>query len=301
MSMVNGPYFGRVVTAMITPFDEKLRVDEDEAAALASYLASNGSDGLVICGTTGESATLTVDERLRLCRIVKDAVGDKACVIANTGTNNTQESINLTRAVEEIGVDGVLTVAPYYNKPTQEGLYQHFKAIACSTNLPVMLYNVPGRTSSNILPQTVKRLATDLPNVVAIKEASGDLVQVGTVALGAGPGFEIYSGEDAVTLPILSLGGVGVISVISHVAGRDLGRMHDMYFGGDLQGARGIHLRTLPLTRALFSTTSPSPVKYALEYLGVIKSGRVRLPLVELTPDEKRVVESALMAYNDAR
>jgi len=299
--MSNAPYFGRVVTAMVTPFDEKLRVDEDRAGLLATYLTQNGSDGIVVCGTTGESATLSVQEKLRLYRIVKDAVGHNTCVIANTGSNSTADSIELTRAAQEIGVDGVLTVAPYYNKPTQEGLYQHFKAIAASTTLPVMLYNVPGRTVTNILPGTVKRLATDVPNILAIKEASSDLQQVGTIAANAGRGFEVYSGEDAVTLPILAIGGVGVVSVISHVVGNDLFKMHELFFRGDLEGARAIHFKTLPITRALFSTTSPSPVKYALEYLGIIDSGRVRLPLVELTADERQTVESALAAYGIAK
>ncbi|MDR3707229.1 MAG: 4-hydroxy-tetrahydrodipicolinate synthase [Capsulimonadaceae bacterium] len=299
--MSNGPYFGRVVTAMATPFDENRRVDEPQAAALARWLVENGSDGLVIAGTTGESATLSHDEKVSLFTLVKNAVGDGACLIANTGTNDTRESIDLTRAAEDTGVDGILLVAPYYNKPTQEGLYQHFKAIASSTKLPVLLYNVPGRTITNILPATVKRLACDVPNILGIKEASSDLAQISQIARDAGRGFEVYSGEDGVTLPILSIGGVGVISVTSHVIGNDIRAMHDAFFAGDMDTARELHLKALPLTKALFSTTSPSPVKYALERMGVIKSGRVRLPLVELNADERRVVDAALAEYGVAR
>ena len=295
--MPNEPSFGRVITAMVTPFDDELRVDLDQVASLARYLVSHGSDGLVAAGTTGESATLSASEKRSVYRAVKDAVGDRACVIANTGTYDTRESIELTHAAEEIGVDAILAVAPYYNRPTQEGLYRHFKAIAAETRLPVMLYNVPGRTSSNILPATVKRLADEIPNIAAIKEASSDLTQVGLIAADARAGFEVYSGEDGVTLPILSIGGVGVVSVTSHVIGPDLGRMHDLFFAGDIAGARELHYKMLPIARALFCTTSPSPVKYAMARCGVIESARTRLPLVELTGDERHIVECALARY----
>jgi 4-hydroxy-tetrahydrodipicolinate synthase len=295
--MTNGPYFGHVVTAMVTIFDEHQRVDEAQTAAVARYLAANGSQGLVVCGTTGESATLSSEEKIRLYQLVKEAVDHDICVIAGTGSNNTAESVALTKAAAEIGVDGVLVVAPYYNKPSQEGMYQHFKAIAQASRLPVMLYNVPGRTSSNLLPPTVKRLANDLPNIVAIKEATGDLSQVAVVASEAGRGFEIYSGDDFTTLPILAVGGVGVVSVSSHVIGNDLLKMHELWVNGKFDEARAIHLKQMALSKALFCTSNPVPVKYALEYLGVIDKARYRLPLVEATAEEKKVVEDALTAY----
>jgi len=296
--MANGPYFGHVVTAMVTPFDEELRVDEHAAAKLCSYLLENGSDSLVVCGTTGESATLSHDEKLRMFRIAKK-VTEAGCgmVIAGTGSNNTSETIALTKAAEEVGVDAVLLVAPYYSKPSQEGMYQHFAAVATSTKLPVILYNVPGRTSSNILPATVQRLATDIPNIVAVKEASSDLLQVATIAAGCKRSFEIYSGDDNVNLPILSVGGVGAISVISHVAGNELRRMHEAFFCGEFETARNLHLATLPLTKALFCTSNPVPVKYAMESFGVIPSGRVRLPLVEANEAERKQIDDAIAAY----
>jgi len=295
--MANGPYFGRVVTAMVTPFNEDLQVDNEQVASLARYLTANGSDGVVVAGTTGESATLSCDEKVALFRVVREAVDDGSCVVANTGSYDTRESIELTRRAEEIGLDGIMLVVPYYNKPTQEGIYQHFKAIASATKLPVMLYNVPGRTVANILPETVKRLTHDVPNIVAIKDATSDLSQLGWMIREARPGFEVYSGEDGVTLPILSLGGVGVVSVSSHVIGNDLHQMHDLFFAGDIAGARALHLKSLPVTRALFSTSSPSPVKYALAHLGILKSARMRLPMVELSEPERRIVEDALVAY----
>lgn len=282
---------------MVTPFNEDLQVDNEQVASLARYLTANGSDGVVVAGTTGESATLSCDEKVALFRVVREAVDDGSCVVANTGSYDTRESIELTRRAEEIGLDGIMLVVPYYNKPTQEGIYQHFKAIASATKLPVMLYNVPGRTVANILPETVKRLTHDVPNIVAIKDATSDLSQLGWMIREARPGFEVYSGEDGVTLPILSLGGVGVVSVSSHVIGNDLHQMHDLFFAGDIAGARALHLKSLPVTRALFSTSSPSPVKYALAHLGILKSARMRLPMVELSEPERRIVEDALVAY----
>lgn len=291
------PYFGHVVTAMVTPFDAQMRVDEDAAVRLATHLLGNGSDSLVVCGTTGESATLTHDEKVCMFRAVKSAVGSRGMVIAGTGSYNTAETIEMTSAAEEVGVDGVLLVTPYYNKPSQEGLFQHFTTVAGSTGLPVMLYNVPGRTSINLLPHTVARIAEAAKNVVAVKEASKDLEQVATIAECCAPTLEIYSGDDGVTLPILSVGGVGVVSVTSHVAGKALARMHEAFFAGDLESARRIHLSTLALTRALFCTSNPVPVKYAMEYLGVIPSGAVRLPLVPANEIERKTIERAIEAF----
>jgi 4-hydroxy-tetrahydrodipicolinate synthase len=282
---------------MVTPFDDQLRVDEEQVVALAKHLVANGSDGLVVCGTTGESATLTAAEKVRLYSLVQEAVGGDACVIAGTGSNNTAESISLTQAAEQAGVAGVLVVGPYYNKPSQEGMYQHFKAIGESTKLPVMLYNVPGRTISNIAPATVKRLADDVPNILSVKEASSDLAQIATIASQAGRGFEIYSGDDFTTLPILAVGGVGVVSVVSHIIGKDLLRMHELFFEGDLEGARAIHLKQMALSKAIFCATNPVPVKYAMEYLGIIKKANYRLPMIEATAEEKHIVVDALEAY----
>lgn len=295
--MTMAPYFGHVVTAMVTPFDGNLRIDEDAVAKLANYLLENGSDSLVVCGTTGESATLSHDEKLTMFRLVKRAVGNRGMVIAGTGSYNTAETIELTKAAEEIGVDGALLVTPYYNKPSQEGLFQHFRAVASATGLPVMLYNVPGRTAINILPRTIARLAEAAKNVVAVKEASKDIEQVATISECCSPSLEIYSGDDGVTLPVLSVGGVGVVSVTSHVAGKDLRRMHEAFFCCKLDVARKLHLATLPLTRALFCTSNPVPVKYAMQFLGVIPSGRVRLPLVEANETERKTVENAIEEY----
>jgi 4-hydroxy-tetrahydrodipicolinate synthase len=199
---------------------------------------------------------------VRMYRIVKQALaGTDACVIAGTGSNNTDESIALTKAAEEVGLDGALVVVPYYNKPSQEGMYLHFKAVAESTKLPIVLYNVPGRTSSNLLPATVKRLSDNVSNIVAVKEASSDMQQCAFIGAMTRPSFEIYSGDDFVNLPLLALGGTGAISVASHVIGSDIHRMHDLFFAGDIDGALKLHWKSLPLTKALFCTSNPVPVK----------------------------------------
>jgi len=294
--MAIAPYFGHVVTAMVTPFDDNLKIDEAAVVRLCNHLLDNGSDSLVVCGTTGESATLSPDEKLKMFRIAVEAVGDRGMVIAGTGSYNTAETIELTKAAEEIGVCGALLVVPYYNKPSQEGLYRHFEAVAGATKLPMMLYNVPGRTSLNMTPDTVVRLAA-LHNVVAIKEASKDLEQIATIASACHPSFEIYSGDDGVTLPVLSVGGVGVVSVTSHVAGKTLLQMHEAFFCGDFDRAKALHLSTLALTRALFCTSSPAPVKYAMKSLGVIPNASVRLPLVEVNESERKLIDDAIAAF----
>lgn len=295
MSQQN-PRFGHVVTAMVTPFDEKLALDERQVKHLCDYLLSHGSDSLVVCGTTGESPTLSHEEKLAMFRLVREAAAS-AKVIAGTGTNNTADSIALTREAEEIGVDAALVVAPYYNKPSPEGLYQHFRAIALSTKLPVILYNVPARTITNIAASTVIRLAEDCSNIVAVKEASNDMGQIGEIAAGAPAGFEIYSGADESNLPILALGGVGAISVTSHAAGKDLKRMHEAFAAGDMKTARELHLKSLPLTRALFSVPSPAPTKAALKMMGVLPNSKVRLPLVEPNDQERAAIEAAVRKY----
>ena len=290
------PHFGRVVTAMITAFDAAGGVDYDETAHVAEWLAAQGSDGLVVAGTTGESATLKADEKLRLFTAVRQAVSPSVPVLAGTGSYDTAETVALSCEAAKTGVDGLLVVTPYYNKPSQEGLYQHYKAVAEATPLPVVLYNVPARTGVNLEAATTLRLA-QIPNVVAVKEASGLMAQVGEIVLGAPDGFQLYGGADEVNLPILALGGVGNVSVISHVVGPDLQKMHQAFFSGDMDTARQLHLRTLAMTKAMFSVPSPVPTKTALTMMDVLPSSRVRLPLVEASDRERGLIHAALKDY----
>jgi 4-hydroxy-tetrahydrodipicolinate synthase len=284
--------FGRVMTAMITPFDESGAVNYPEVERLAAHLADQGTDTLVVCGTTGESPTLTWDEEFALFKVVQSAVSGKAKVMAGTGSNSTTEAISATQKAAALGLDGSLQVVPYYNKPPQEGLYQHFKAIAQATDLPIMLYNVPGRTSQNLLPETVARLA-EVPNIVAIKEASGNLDQVSLVRRLTPSTFDIYSGDDTLALPILAVGGCGVVSVASHLVGPALQEMIQSFEAGQNEKARQIHLQLLPLSKALFSTTNPIPVKQAMALLGW-QVGHCRLPLGEAPADTVDLLKAAL-------
>jgi len=293
---ISEPIFGRVLTAMITPFDAAGGVDYAEAGRMAQWLTEHGSDGLVVTGTTGESATLSLDEKMRMYETVVKAVGDRAKVLAGTGSYDTAETVELSRAAAETGVDGLLVVTPYYNRPSQEGMYQHYQAVAEATSVPLVLYNVPARTGVNLEAATVLRLA-QIENIVGIKEASKLLDQVGEIIGGAPEGFQVYGGADEVNLPILALGGVGNISVISHVVGPDLQKMHQAFFSGDLETARQIHLRTLPMTRAMFSAPSPVPTKTALAMMDVLPSSRVRLPLVEANEKERGLIHAALKDY----
>lgn len=270
---------GRLLTAMVTPFAADGAVDYDRAKRLALALLDSGSDGVVVSGTTGESPTLSTEEKVRLFREVKSAVGDRGAVIAGTGNYNTAESIELSREAERAGADGLLLVVPYYNKPTQEGLYRHFAAIAASTRLPCILYNVPGRTSLNMTAETVIRLS-EVPNIVGVKEASGDLEQIGRIVSGARPGFRVWSGNDQDTLPILAIGGYGVVSVIGHLVGKQIKQMIEAQVAGRCDEARAIHLRLLPLVKACFLVSNPIPVKYALNVAG-FPVGGYRLPLCD--------------------
>ena len=287
--------FGEVLTAMVTPMKPDESVDLDKAQELARYLVEHGSDGLVVCGTTGESPTLSDEEKLSLFRAVVEAVGDRATVIAGTGSYNTAESVRLTKKASETGVHGVMAVVPYYNKPPQEGLYRHFRKIAEATDLPVMLYNVPPRTSRNLEPDTVRRLA-EIENVVAIKEAAGDLEQVSKLKALCPDAFAIYSGEDHLTLPMLSLGAVGVVSVASHVVGEAIKEMIRAFRSGDVEAARRGHERLMPVFKAMFVTTNPIPVKWAMSLFG-LDMGPVRLPLVPPTPAEQAAVREALERF----
>ncbi|WP_209809646.1 4-hydroxy-tetrahydrodipicolinate synthase [Ammoniphilus resinae] len=282
--------FGRLLTAMVTPFNDQLEVDFEAATKLIDHLIQTGTETLVVGGTTGESPTLSKDEKIALFRyVVKEAKG-RVKVIAGTGSNNTQASIELTRAAEEVGVDGIMLVVPYYNKPSQEGLYQHFKAIAESTSLPVMLYNIPGRSAINMSVETILRLA-EVPNITSVKEASGDLSAAAFIVDKAPEGFRVYSGDDKLTLPIMSVGGHGIVSVASHVIGQEIKEMVQAYVDGNVSVASSLHRKYLPIFEGIFVTSNPVPIKYALQQMGV-QVGSVRLPLVPVTPQEAKFIDS---------
>ncbi len=287
--------FGRVLTAMVTPFDSAGKVALEKAQALAAHLVANGSDGLVVTGTTGESPTLNHAEKLQLYRAVVEAVGDKAAVIAGTGSNSTASTLELSQEAEKLGVDGIMLVVPYYNKPNQEGMYQHFKTVAEQLKLPVILYNVPGRTSANLLPATVARLA-QIDNIVAIKEASGNMDQTSELMRSLPEGFRVYCGDDSLTLPMLALGAHGVISVVSHIAGPEIQVMIQSFLNGDRLKARELHLRLFPLFKAMFVTTNPVPIKTAMNLQGH-QVGAPRLPLVDASAADLEHIKNALKQF----
>jgi 4-hydroxy-tetrahydrodipicolinate synthase len=281
------------MTAMITPFREDGSVNYEVAESLAVHLAQHGTDTLVVCGTTGESPTLSWDEEYQLFQVVKRAVAGQAKVVAGTGSNSTSEAISATQKADKLELDGTLQVVPYYNKPPQEGLYRHFRAIAeASPDLPMILYNVPGRTGQNLLPETVSRLA-EIPNIVAVKEASGNLDQVSQIRRSTPGEFSIYSGDDSLTLPMLAVGAQGVISVASHLVGKSLQQMIQAFEQGQVQVASQIHLQLFPLFKALFHSTNPIPVKTALRLQGW-PVGTTRLPLEDSSPSLQQVLQSAM-------
>ncbi len=286
-------HLGTVITAMITPLDREMRVDLDKMEELTERLIQLGSDGLLVAGTTGESPTLTREEKLSLLERVIKTAGGRVPVLAGTGSNNTQQSIELTREAEKLGADAIMLVTPYYNKPPQEALYAHFTAVAAATSLPVMLYNVPGRTSRNIEAETVARLA-EVDNIVAIKEASGNLDQVSEIRRLTPPEFCIYSGDDSLTLPILAVGGKGVVSVASHLVADRIQAMIRAFNGGQVEEAAAVHRELFPLFRALFVTTNPIPVKAALRLVG-FEPGGLRLPLTEATAGEVEIIRQILI------
>ena len=273
---------GRLFTAMITPFTRDGAVDYAQARRLALALLDSGSDGIVVTGTTGEAPTLTIPEKIRLWQEVKDAVGDRAPVLAGSGDNCTADSVDLSREAAGTGVDALLLTVPYYNKPTQEGMYRHFAAIADAVTLPCIPYNVPGRTGVNMTAETLLRLSR-IGNIAGVKEASGDMAQIARIIEDAPPQFRVWSGNDEDTFAIVSLGGYGVISVISHVVGRQIAAMIAHLVAGRVAEAAALHRRLLPLNDALFCLTNPIPVKYALNQLG-FEAGPFRLPLCD--PDE---------------
>ncbi len=285
---------GRLLTAMVTPFDEKGKVDYQQAKRLAQALLKSGSQGVVVSGTTGECPTLTKEEKLRLFAEVKSAIGQG--VVAGTGSYSTSESMKLTKEAEKVGADAILLVVPYYNKPTQEGLFQHFKAIAESTSLPCILYNVPSRTVTNLSADTTIKLS-QVDNIVGIKEASGNLEQITKILQGTRKDFLVYSGNDGDTLPILALGGYGVISVASHLVGNQIREMMEKFLSGKIEEAAQLHRKLLPLINALFIVSNPIPVKHALNYIG-FPVGKPRLPLTEPDEKTKAMIEAALRDYH---
>jgi 4-hydroxy-tetrahydrodipicolinate synthase len=281
--------FGRIMTAMVTPFDENLVIDYKQVSALIDHLIRTGTETIVVGGTTGESPTLTKEEKISLFQYVVKETNGRAKVIAGTGSNNTKSSIELTQEAEKAGVDGIMLVVPYYNKPSQEGLYQHFKTIAEATSLPIMLYNIPGRSAVNMQAGTIIRLS-EIPNIVAVKEASGDLAAVALIAEKAAAGFRVYTGDDKLTLPTMSVGGYGVVSVASHVIGLEMKEMIQSFLSGEVTKAAALHRKYLPIFEGLFLTSNPVPVKYALAKKG-IDVGSVRLPLVPATEKEIQIID----------
>ena len=286
-------YFGRVITAMVTPFSEDGSVNYGVAEQLANYLVDNGSDSILLCGTTGESPTLSWAEEYELFQVVQKSVATKAKVIAGTGSNSTKEAISATKKAAKLGLDGSLQVVPYYNKPPQEGLYEHFKAIAYACpELPIMVYNIPGRTSRNLEPETIAQLA-QIDNIIAVKEASGNLEQVCQIRCLTPNSFAIYSGDDFLTLPLLTVGGVGVVSVASHLVGNQIQQMIKAFEEGKTTIARDIQLKLFPLFKALFCTTNPIALKAALNLQGW-DVGSLRPPLCEIKPDLQEKLKTVL-------
>jgi 4-hydroxy-tetrahydrodipicolinate synthase len=286
--------FSGAIVAIVTPFKNG-KVDEETLRRLIEFQIANGTDGIVPCGTTGESSTLSHEEHDRVIEITIDAVKKRVPVIAGTGSNSTDEALRLTKHAHEAGADGALMVCPYYNRPTQEGLYQHFKIIAESVPIPIVPYNIPGRTGVNLMPETVARLSK-ISNIVGIKEASGSLKQMQDVISLCDKDFDVLSGDDFFTLPLLLLGGKGVISVISNVAPADMASMVDAFAGGDIRRARQLHNKMVPLVDALFLETNPVPVKAALAMMGKI-SYDVRLPLYKMSDSNYEKLKSAMKNY----
>jgi len=294
---MKNPYFGRLLTAMVTPFNADGSVNYEKAADLAEWLINNGSDGLVVAGSTGEAATMSAEEKLELFRVVVNRINKRVPVIAGTGSNNTTDSVKMTKMAEAMGVDGVLIVGPYYNKPTQEGFYQHFAAVAQSTGLPIIVYNVPGRTASNISPAIVARLAADFENIVAIKEAAGNVAQVAELYSVLPENFTIYSGDDGLILPFMSVGAAGLISVLSNIGGGILQDVMQAYEDGRVCEAAKLNAGMVPLANAMFIETNPIPVKAAVTLVTGIDAGQPRLPLTPMEPANKAKMVAVLQEY----
>lgn len=287
--------FGQLITAMVTPFDEHGAIDYKATKILIEHLIANGTDAVVVAGTTGESPTLTTEEKLALFSFVVKEVNGRIPVIAGTGSNNTQASIELTKEAEKLGVDGIMLVAPYYNRPTQEGLYAHFKTIAAATALPIMIYNIPSRTACNVNVDTLVRLA-EIDNIVSVKEASGDLDAMAEIIERTADDFSLYSGDDSLTLPTLAIGGDGVVSVASHIIGKEIQAMIQHFNNGEVKEASSAHRKLLPTFKALFTAPNPIPLKAVLNMMG-IPVGSVRLPLVPLTPEEEEALRKQIQMH----
>lgn len=294
---MKNPYFGRLLTAMVTPFNADGSVNYEKAADLAEWLINNGSDGLVVAGSTGEAATMSAEEKLELFRVVVNRINKRVPIIAGTGSNNTADSVKMTKMAEAMGVDGALIVGPYYNKPTQEGFYQHFAAVAQSTGLPIIVYNVPGRTASNISPAIVARLAADFENIVAIKEAAGNVAQVAELYSVLPEEFTIYSGDDGLIIPFMSVGATGLISVLSNIGGGILQDVMQAYEDGRVREAAKLNARMVPLANAMFIETNPIPVKAAVTLVTGIDAGQPRLPLTPMEPANKAKMVAVLQEY----
>ena len=281
----SNPRFGRLITAMVTPFDANLELDLPRAQELADRLVNGGTDAIVVNGTTGECPTVFYPNKIELFKAVVSAVDGRVPVIANVGDNCTADSVSFAKDVEKLGVDGFMCVVPYYNKPPQEGMYAHFAAIAQAVDMPIVLYNIPGRCVVNMKAETTLRLAHDFENIVAVKEASGNLDQVAQITAAAPEGFFVYSGDDSLTLDIMDRGGVGVISTISNVAPARMKEIIDLYVAGNIEAARAANEALLPLMNGLFETSNPILVKEALKLVG-FPVGGVRLPLVDASEEQ---------------
>ena len=290
------PYFGRLLTAMVTPFNADGSVNYAAGADFADWLLANGSDGLVVEGSTGEAATMDMDEKIKFMQTIVARVNGRAKIVAGAGTNCTASTIDLVKKMEACGVDGVLVVGPYYNKPTQEGYYQHFAAVAKATKLPIIVYNVPGRTGGNIAPETVARLAADFSNIVAIKEAAGNVAQTAELYRVLPEDFSIYSGDDGLILPFMSVGACGLISVLANVYGNLLQQLMQAYSEGRVKDAADLNKVMVPLAKAMFIESNPIPIKAAVTKVTGIEAGAPRLPLTPISAAAEAKLDAALKA-----
>lgn len=290
------PYFGRLLTAMVTPFNADGSVNYAAGSDFADWLLANGSDGLVVEGSTGEAATMDMDEKIKFMQTIVARVNGRAKIVAGAGTNCTASTIDLVKKMEACGVDGVLVVGPYYNKPTQEGYYQHFAAVAKATKLPIIVYNVPGRTGGNISPETVARLAADFSNIVAIKEAAGNVAQTAELYRVLPEDFSIYSGDDGLILPFMSVGACGLISVLANVNGKLLQQLMQAYSEGRVKDAADLNKVMVPLAKAMFIESNPIPIKAAVTKVTGIEAGAPRLPLTPISAAAEAKLDAALKA-----
>lgn len=290
------PYFGRLLTAMVTPFNADGSINYEAGADFADWLLANGSDGLVVEGSTGEAATMDMDEKIEFMQTIVARVNGRAKIVAGAGTNCTASTIDLVKKMEACGVDGVLVVGPYYNKPTQEGYYQHFAAVAKATKLPIIVYNVPGRTGGNIAPETVARLAADFSNIVAIKEAAGNVAQTAELYRVLPEDFSIYSGDDGLILPFLSVGACGLISVLANVNGNILQQLMQAYSEGRVKDAADLNKVMVPLAKAMFIESNPIPIKAAVTKVTGIEAGAPRLPLTPISAAAEAKLDAVLKA-----